>query len=158
MYKRQLLAGVAFSAAALYELHELDSTVDEVKNRQNLLVRQVNSLTNDMEKTVRNVRKLYGVIHMMKFNAMSQSSVITLESVVLEMTSDSQQFFTGLDDLLDHKHSMEIVKEEDMAKEFEELQLALRSEGFETVFQSVAQVYQLPATFVVRNSSVIIVV
>ena len=38
--KRQalLLAGVAFSAAALYEWHELDSTVDEVKNRQNLLV------------------------------------------------------------------------------------------------------------------------
>ena len=50
--KRQalLLAGVAFSAAALYELHELDSTVDEVKNRQNLSVRQVNSLTDDMEK------------------------------------------------------------------------------------------------------------
>ena len=158
--KRQalLFAGVAFSAAALYELHELDSTINEVKNRQNLLVRQVNSLTDDMEKTVRNVKKLYGAIHMIQANAMSQASIITLESAVIEMTSDSQRFFTGLDDLLDHKLSMEIVAEQDMTREFEELQHALREEGFETVFQSAAQVYQLPATFVVRNSSVIIVV
>ena len=78
--KRQalLFAGAAFSAAALYELHELDSTINEVKNRQNLLVRQVNSLTDDMEKTVRNVKKLYGAIHMLKVNAMSQASIITL--------------------------------------------------------------------------------
>ena len=74
------------------------------------------------------------------------------------MTGDSQRFFTGLDDLLDHKLSMEIVKEDDMTKEFGKLQRALREEGFETVFQSAAQVYQLPATFVVQNSSVIIVV
>jgi len=50
------------------------------------------------------------------------------------------------------------VDEDDMNKEFSQLQEALRSEGFETVYQSVAQVYQLPATFVVRNSSVIVVV
>ena len=106
--KRQalLFAGVAFSAAALYELHDLDSTIDEVKNRQNLLVRQVDSLTDDMAITVRNVRKLYGAIHLMKADAMSQASIITLESAVLQMTSDSQRFFTGLDDLLDHKLSM----------------------------------------------------
>ena len=123
-----------------------------------MLVRQVDSLTDDMVKTVRNVKKLYGAIQMIKMNTMSQASIITLESAVLEMTGDSQQFFTGLDDLLDHKLSMEIVKESNMKKEFEELQYALRKEGFETVFQSVAQVYQLPATFVVRNTSVIIVV
>ena len=54
--KRQamLFAGVAFSVAALYELHDLDSTIDEVKNRQNLLVRQAD----DMAITLRNVRKL----------------------------------------------------------------------------------------------------
>ena len=51
-----LFAGVAFSAAALYELHDLDSTIDEGKNRQNLLVRQVDSLTDDMAITVKNVR------------------------------------------------------------------------------------------------------
>ena len=36
----------------------------------------------------------------------------------------------------------------DMNKEFSQLQGALRNEGFETVYQSVAQVYQLPATCV----------
>ena len=112
-----LFAGVAFSAAALYELHELDSTIDEVKSRQNLLVRQVDSLTDDMAITVRNVKKLYGAIQMMKANAMSQASIITLESAVLQMTSDSQRFFTGLDDLLDHKLSMELVDEDDMNKD-----------------------------------------
>ena len=153
-----LFSGVPFSAAALYELHDLDSTIDEVKNRQNLLVRQVDSLTDDMAITVRNVRKLYGAIQMMKADAMSQSSIITLESAVLQMTGDSQRFFTDLDDLLDHKLSMELVDEGDMNKEFSQLQGALRNEGFETVYQSVAQVYQLPATFVVRNMSVIVVV
>ena len=95
---------------------------------------------------------------MMKADAMSQSSIITLESAVLQMTGDSQRFFTGLDGLLDHKLSMELVDEGDMNKEFSQLQGALRNEGFETVYQSVAQVYLLPATFVVRNMSVIVVV
>ena len=89
---------------------------------------------------------------------MSQASIITLEGAVLQMTSDSQRFFTGLDDLLDHKLLMELVDEGDMKKEFSQLQGVLRNEGFETVYQSVAQVYQLPATFVVRNMSVIVVV
>ena len=95
--KRQalLFAGVAFSAAALYELHELDSTVNEVKNRQNLLVRQVNSLTDDMEKTVRNVKKLYGAIHMIKANAMSQASITTLESCLLYTSPSPRDLSTS---------------------------------------------------------------
>ena len=60
---------------------------------------------------------------------------------------DSQKFFTGLDNLLSHRLSME--------EEFAGLHQALRREGFETVFQSVAQIYQLPATFVVNNNSTV---
>ena len=54
--------------------------------------------------------------------------------------------------------SMEIVDSQDMEMEFNGLQDALHREGFETVFQSVAQVYQSPATFVVVNSTVTAIV
>ena len=60
--KRQamLLTGIAMSAAALYESFELDAMINEVKTRQNMLVRHVDSLTDDMKTTVRNVKRLYG--------------------------------------------------------------------------------------------------
>ena len=158
--KRQamLITGIAMSAAALYESFELDATIDEVNNRQNVLVRHVDSLTDDMKTTVRNVKRRYGAIFLMKANSLSQSAIISLESAVLEMTTDSQRFFSGLDNLLNHKLSMEIVDNIDMKAEFNGLQDALRGEGFEMVFQSMAQVYQLPATFVVINSTVTAIV
>jgi len=78
------------------------------------------------------------------------------ESQFLEPISD---YFAGDCGFgLNHKLSMEIVDNIDMKIEFEGLQDALRNEGFETVFQSVAQVYQLPATFVVINSTVTAIV
>ena len=102
-------------------------------------------LTDDMKTTVRNVKRLYGAIVLMKANSLSQSAIISPESAVLEMTIDSQRFFSGLDNLLNHKLSMEIVDSQDMEMKFHGLQDALRHEGFETVFQSVAQIYQLPS-------------
>ena len=98
---------------------------------------------------VRNVKRLYGAIVLMKANSLSQSAIISLESAVPEMTIDSQRFFSGLDNLLNHKLSMEIVDGQDMEMEFRGLQDALRR---------VAQIYQLPATFVVANSTVTAVV
>ena len=75
--KRQamLLTGIAMSAAALYESFELDATINEVKSRQNcpVLVRHVDSLTDDMKTTVQNVKRLYGAIVLMKANSLSQS-------------------------------------------------------------------------------------
>ena len=158
--KRQamLLTGIAMSAAALYESFELDATITDVKSRQNVLVHHVDSLTDDMKTTVRNFKRLYGAIVLMKANSLNQSAIILLESAVLEMTVDSQRFFTGLDNLLNHRLSMEIVDSQDMEVEFNGLQQAIRQEGFETVFQSVAQIYQLPATFVVDNSTVTAIV
>ena len=153
-----LLTGIAMSAAALYELYELDATINEVKSCQNMLVRHVDSLTNDMKTTVRNVKRLYGAIVLMKANSLSQSAIISPESAVLVMTIDSQRFFSCLDNLLNHKLSMEIVDSQDMEMEFHGLQDALQHEGFETVFQSVAQIYQLPTTFVVDNSTVTAIV
>ena len=52
--KRQamLLAGIAMSAAALYESFELDATINDVKSRQNMLVQDVDSLTDNMKTTV----------------------------------------------------------------------------------------------------------
>ena len=63
------------SAAALYELFELDATIDKVKSRQNVLVRHVDSLTDDMKTTVQNVKRLYGAIVLMKANSLSQSAI-----------------------------------------------------------------------------------
>ena len=91
--KRQalLLTGIAMSAAALYESFELDATITEVQSRQNMLVHHMDSLTDDMKTTVRNVKRLYGAIVLMKANSLSQSAIISLESAVLEMTVDSQK-------------------------------------------------------------------
>ena len=99
--------------------------MNEVKNRQNLLVRLVESLTDDMDTTIKNVKRLYGAIVLMKANSLSQSA---------------------------------IVNGRDMNEEFTKMQQALRNKGFETVFESVAQIYQLPATFVVRNATVTAIV
>ena len=145
-------------AAALYESFELDATITEVQSRQNMLVRHVDSLMDDMKMNVRNVKRLYGSIVLMKANSLSQSAIISLESAVLEMTVDSQKKITGLDNLLSHRLSMQIVDGQDMEEEFAGLQQALRQEGFEMVYQSVAQIYQLPATFVVDNSTVTAIV
>ena len=65
-----------------------------------MLIRHVDSLTDDMKTTVRNVKRLYGAIVLMKANSLSQSAIISPESAVLEMTVDSQKKFTGLDNLL----------------------------------------------------------
>ena len=54
-----LLTGIAMSAAALYESFELDATITEVQSRQNMLVRHVDSLTDDMKTTVRNVKFIW---------------------------------------------------------------------------------------------------
>ena len=86
----------------------------------------------DLKTTVKNVPCLYGAIVLMKANTLSKSAIISLESAVLEMSMDSLKFFTGLDNLLNHKLSME---------KFSGKQQALRAEGFETVFESVAQIY-----------------
>ena len=146
------------SAAALYESFELDATITDVKSRQNMIVRHVDSLTDDMKTTVINLKRLYGAIVLFKASSLSQSAIISLESAVLEMTVDSQKFFTGLDNLLNHPLSMEIVDCQDMEVEFNGPQQALRQEGFETMFQSVAQINQLPASFVVDNSTVTAIV
>ena len=71
----------------------------------------------------------------MKANSLSQSAIILLESAVLEMTVDSQKIFTGLDNLLNYRLSMEIVDGQDMEVEFNGLQQALRQEGFERCFK-----------------------
>ena len=65
-----LLTGIAFSAAVLYESFELDATMDEIKNCQNLPVRHVESLTDDMSTTVKNVQCLYGAIVLIKANTL----------------------------------------------------------------------------------------
>ena len=120
-----LLTGIAMSAAALCESFQLDATINDVKSRQNMLVRHVDSLTDDMKTTVRNIKRLYGAIVLMKANSLSQSEIISLESAVLEMTIDSQRFFSGLDNLLNHKLTMEIIDSQDMELEFNGQQDAL---------------------------------
>ena len=158
--KRQalLLTGIAMSAAALYESFELDATITEVQNRQNMLVCHVDSLTDDMKTTVRN----------------------KCQTFIWSYCSDEGKLFKPIchyiarecsfgDDcgfakkihrinLLSHRLFMEIVDGQDMEVEFDGLQQALRQEGIETVFQSVAQIYQLPVAFFVDNSTVTAIV
>ena len=56
--KRQVMgvAGIAMSAAALYQAHALQATVEEMQLRENFLVKHVKSITDDLGITVRNVR------------------------------------------------------------------------------------------------------
>ena len=121
-------------------------------------MRQVVSITDDLGITVRNVNKLMGAIKMLRLHNLGQNQVISLESAIIEMTADSGRFFAGLDELLDNKLSMELVSDKSMRKEFGELKRDLAARSFDTVFDSHAQVYQLPATFRAVNGSVIVMV
>ena len=158
--KRQVMgvAGIAMSAAALYQVNALQTVVQDMQTEQNFLVRHVKSITDDLSITVRNVRKLMGAIHLLKESRMAQDALISLELAVLDMTQDSSRFFAGLDALMDSKLSLELVDDVSLASEFTELRDLLVKQGFDLVFEGHSQVYQLPATFVRGNNSINILV
>ena len=154
--KRQVMgvAGIAMSAAALYQAHALQATVEEMQLRENFLVKHVKSITDDLGITVRNVRKLMGAIQLLQKGKMAQEALVSLELAVLDMTQDSSRFFAGLDDLMDGKLSLELVEDASLEGEFSQLRQELMDRGFDLVFQGHAQVYQLPVTFVQLNQTV----
>ena len=73
--KRQIMGGgaIAMSAAALYDKEELRDTVGVLKTRQNMLVRQLVSVSNATIATAKNVWKLEGTFHMIENNVLGLS-------------------------------------------------------------------------------------
>ena len=100
---------VALSAAALYDVEELRGTVDQMKTRQNELVRQLVSVSNASALNSKNIRRLRGVLVMHEANILSK-----LEAVVLSVMEEVQEFFSGLDDLLSGHLTLSLVSEKDV--------------------------------------------
>ena len=149
---------VALSAAALYDVEALRGTVDEMKTRQNELVRQLVSVSNASALNSQNIRRLRGALVMLEANILSLGHVSKLEAVVLAVVEEVQQFFSGLDDLLSGRLTLSLVSEEVVSTEFVEFRAAARKQGYDSVFPEAAQVYQLSASFYSRNGSVFILV
>ena len=87
--KRQLLAGVgvALGAAALYEVEAMKGTVNELVSNQNLLVKQMVSVTNATVVTAKNVEKLRGAVDLINAHAVTMRHVTTLEACVIGITT-----------------------------------------------------------------------
>ena len=83
--KRQFLAGVgvALGAAALYEVEAMKGTVNELVSNQNLLLKQMVSVTNATVMTAKNVEKLRGAVDLINAHAVTMRHVTTLEACVI---------------------------------------------------------------------------
>ena len=115
---------VALSAAALYDVEALRGTVDEMKTRQNELVRQLVSVSNASALNSQNIRRLRGALVMLEANILSLGHVSKLEAVVLAVVEEVQQFFSGLDDLLSGRLTLSLVSEEVVYSMFMEFRAA----------------------------------
>ena len=85
--KRQFLAGVGvvLGAAALYEVEAMKGTVNELVTNQNLLVKQMVSVTNATVLTVKNVEKLRGAVDLINAHVVTMKHVMTLEACVMSI-------------------------------------------------------------------------
>ena len=158
--KRQIMGGVAIamSAAALYDVEELRDTVGVMETRQNMMVRQLVSVSNATIATAKNVRKLTGAFHMLENNVLGLRHVATMEAVVLRIEEEVNGFFNGLDDLLSGRLTLSLVSESSVKTEFAELRQAAQAQGYDTVFPEPTQVFQLPVSFYVESGSVFVLV
>ena len=109
---RQFMAGVGvvLGAAAPYEVEAMKGTINELVTNQNLLVKQMVSVTNATVVTVKNVEKLRGAVDLINAHAVTMKHVTTLEACVMGISTQTSRFFSGLDTLLSGHLSLSLVK------------------------------------------------
>ena len=159
-HRRQLaaFAGVGVGILALYDVESLKDTVGEMESRQNSLVRQVVGLSNDTLILAKNFKKLKGAIDMMKSMELRIAHLLKIESAIQQVSVFADKYFSGLSSLMDGKISIDLIKGAVAKEEFLHLKSAAFSAGFETVFSDFSQIYQLPASYLVKDGRISVVV
>ncbi len=158
--KRQLGAvlGIGIGLAALYDVETLRGTVGEMQSRQNDLVRLMSCITNDTAKLTKNFKKLRGAISMLDSAMVNMNHLIIIESAVLDLSATADRYFAGLRALLDGDLSFDLVHQDVVEQEFISLREAAFNRGFETVFHSFSQVFQLPVSFYAESGVVHVII
>ena len=158
--RRQLaaLAGIGIGVLAMCDVATLRLTAGEMQSRQNVLVRQMECVTNDTIVLVKNFTKLKGAIEMMHQSELSLSHLLKIEATIIELSVFAERFFFCLSSLMDGKLSHDVVKSETAQSEFHSFQSAAFDKGYETVFRDFTQIFQLPASFIARKGSLLVIV
>ncbi len=159
-HRRQLaaIAGVGIGILALYDVESLKSTVGEMQSRQNVLVRNLESVTNETIVLANNFIKLRGAIAMMKDMDLNISHLLKIEIAIQQVNFVAEKYFSGLSSLMDGKLGIDLIKSDTAHDEFGQLKKEVFAKGYETVFQDYTQIYQLPASYLVVNGVISVVI
>ena len=113
----------------------------------NKLVTQMDSLTSDTAKLVKNFKKLQGAVEMMKNLEASTSHFPKIEIAIQHVALMAERYFSGMSSLMDGKLNIDMVSTVVVSEDFTKVKEAAFSQGLETVFQDFTQLYQLPASY-----------
>ena len=84
--------------------------------------------------------------------------ILEVEAMVLQISSMADKLFRGLEELMAGRLSFDLIHDEEVRREFRELRSAALNKGYEVVFPSPSQVFQLPTSFLAENGNVQVVV
>ena len=159
-HKRQLGAaiGIGIGLAALYDVEDLRGTVGQLQSRQNSLVRIMACVTNDTIRLTRNFNRLRGALIELQSVEVKMEQILEVEAAVLQISSMADKLFRGLEELMAGRLSFDLVHDAEVRREFHELRSAAFNKGYEVVFPSPSQVFQLPASFLAENGKVHVIV
>ena len=130
----------------------------QMQDRQNALVTQMESLSTDTAKLVKNFKKLQGAVQMMKNLEVSTSHFLKIEIAVQQVIVMAERYFSGLSSLMDGKLNVDMVNAAVASEEFSKVKEAAFSQGLEKVFQDFTQLYQLPACYVAVGGKISVIV
>ena len=155
-HKRQLGAaiGIGLGLAALYDVEDLRGTVGQLQSRQNSLVGIMACVTNDTMKLTKNFNRLRGALMNLQSVEVKMEQILEVEAEVLQISSLADKLFRGLEELMAGRLSFNLIHDEEVRREFRELRSAALNKGYEVVFPSPSQVFQLHASFLAKNGKV----
>ena len=87
--------GVGIGILAMYDVETLRSTVGQMQDSQNNLVTQMESLTTDTAKLVKNFKKLQGAVDMMKNLEVSTSHFLKIEIAIQQVAVMAERYLSG---------------------------------------------------------------
>ena len=104
------------------------------------------------------LRLLHDIAPSARINTYPLVDFLEVEAAVLQISSMAGKLFRGLEELMAGRLSFDLVHDEEVRREFRELRSAAFNKGYEVVFPSPSQVFQLPASFLAENGKVHVVV
>ena len=98
-------------------------------------------------KLTRNFNRLRGALVDLQSVEVKMEQILEVEAAVLQISSMADKLFRGLEELMAGLLSFDLVHDKEVRREFRELRSAAFNKGYEVVFPSPSQVFQLPASF-----------